>query len=91
MTVRHRERQPARPRWLPLALETEVDRERLRFRMVRRGRWRETPFSDIQTAEAVRLGVWSWPVGYKLSSGVRKPIAPSAARPCVCASIQVAS
>lgn len=69
MTVSYHERQPARPRWLPLALETQVDGERLRFRTARRGRWREIPLSDIEGVEVVRLGVWSWPVGYQRSFG----------------------
>lgn len=63
------ERQPASPRWLPLALETEVDGERLRFRTARGGRWREVALADIERTEAVRLGVVAWPAGYKLAFG----------------------
>lgn len=61
------ERQPAWPRWLPLALETEVDGERLRFRTARGGKWREVALHDIQAAEAVRVSVRGWPVMSKLA------------------------
>lgn len=61
------ERQPGWPRWLPLALETEVDGECLRFRTVRGGKWREVALCDIQAAETVRVSVRGWPVMYKLA------------------------
>ncbi|WP_199776974.1 hypothetical protein [Deinococcus sp. NW-56] len=61
------ERQPAWPRWLPLALETEVDGECLRFRTTRRGKWREVPLHEIGRTEGVRVGFFAWPVGYKMA------------------------
>ena len=67
--MRFSERQPARPVWLPIALETEVDGTRLRFRTTRKGHWREIPLADIQAAEVAKTGQWTWPVGYKLGFG----------------------
>lgn len=68
--MRFTERQPARPVWLPIALETEVDGALLRFRITRKGRWHGIPLTDIQSAEVTRIGQWTWPVGYKLGFGV---------------------
>lgn len=61
------ERQPSWPAWLPIALQTEVNADRLRFRTTRKGHWREIPLSEVQSAEVAKIGQVTWPVGYKLS------------------------
>ena len=60
------EKQPARPWWWQLALETEITLTIVRFRATRRGAWRAVLLSDIRGAELIRVRQWMWPVGYKL-------------------------
>ena len=63
------ERQPRNlPRWIPFALETQVEGEHLRYRTLRAGQWREHALQDIHQARVVPAQQWSWPVSVNLGT-----------------------